>query len=344
MSTVASAEVVATLPAVPHLGGGLVAAICAISSKMETVTKLGVNEFHKYTYARMPDLMRVLGPLMTQHGVTVLQSETEHALIADGVLRVEFYFDIVHAPSGEVRTIRSSGMAKVTGDRGGFNDRAFQAIATTTRKYVLIALFNVVVEDLPDVDHATVADPRHKTTLLKRDQAPAFNRLRGELDAIASVGDLQQWGDDNGGLIATFRADWQKALRLRYTEKLAELRPTPQVVRTVVPAPKASLRAGGIAERAIEARQFGHRSGGPSQPFLATKEGPRALPPIDEAAKALNRCLHPMNDELPGDLGPPKAVIDHTDIDGTPAFLCRKANGKADDAEPTFVDLVGGDR
>jgi hypothetical protein len=33
----------------------LVAAICAISSKMETVTKLGVNDFHKYTYARMPD-------------------------------------------------------------------------------------------------------------------------------------------------------------------------------------------------------------------------------------------------------------------------------------------------
>jgi hypothetical protein len=64
-----------------------------------------------------------------------------------------------------------------------------------------------------------------------------------------------------------------------------------------------------------------------------------------EAARALNRSLHPMNDELPGDLGPPKA-IDTSERDGVPAFLDRrKANGKADDAaEATFVDLVGGGR
>ncbi len=141
-----------------------------------------------------------------------------------------------------------------------------------------------------------------------------FNWLRGELEAITSVGDLQQWGDDNGALIATFRADWQKALRFRYTEKLAELRQpaaakaeVPAVVRRVrnvapeyvVPPPSRDLKAGGIAERAIEARQFKHRSPGPSQPFLATREGPRSLPPIDDAAGALNRLLHPMNDELP---------------------------------------------
>src|SRR5258708_494381 len=352
-------EAVATLPAVPSPGGGLIAAICAISSKMEAVAKLGVNDFHKYTYARMPDLMRVLGPLMSQHGVTVLQSEVGHELVAEGVLRIEFDFDIVHAPSGEVRTIRSSGMAKVTGDRGGFNDRAIQAIATTTRKYVLIALFNVVVEDLPDVDYATAPDPRRKTTTLKRDQAPVFNRLRGEIEAITSVGDLQQWGDDNGALIATFRADWQKALRFCYSEKLAELRqsaPTkaevPAVVRRVrsiapeyvVPPPSRALKAGGIAERAIDARQFRHRPPGPSQPLLATKEGPRLLPPVDEAARALNRVLHRMNDELPGDLGPPK--VDTSDADGVPAFLDRrKANGSADNAaEPSYVDLVGGGR
>jgi hypothetical protein len=63
-----------------------------------------------------------------------------------------------------------------------------------------------------------------------------------------------------------------------------------------------------------------------------------------EAARALNRRLHPMNDELPGDLGRPK--VDTSERDGVPAFLDRrKANGKADDtAEPTYVDLVGGDR
>src|SRR5262249_1971338 len=47
-----------------------------------------------------------------------------------------------------------------------------------------------------------------------------------------------------------------------------------------------------------------------------------------------------INDELPGDLGPPKAVIDHTERDGVPGFLDRrKANGEA---EPSYIDLVGG--
>jgi hypothetical protein len=178
----------------------------------------------------------------------------------------------------------------------------------------------------------------------KQDAAPEFNRLRGELDAITSVGDLQQWADDNGALIATFRADWQKALRFRYTEKLAELRPAPQAGKTIVSAPKHALRQGGIAERAIEARQFGHQSRGPSQPFVATKDGPRALPPIDEAARALNRRLHPMNDELPGDLGPPKepAPAKAMADDGIPGFLDRRRpNGGG---EPSYLDLVEGGR
>ena len=48
-----------------------------------------------------------------------------------------------------------------------------------------------------------------------------------------------------------------------------------------------------------------------------------------------------MNDELPGDLGQPK-TIDTSERDGVPAFLDRR---KANDAtEPSYLDLVGGDR
>jgi hypothetical protein len=45
-----------------------------------------------------------------------------------------------------------------------------------------------------------------------------------------------------------------------------------------------------------------------------------------------------MNDELPGDLGPPK-TIDTSERDGVPRFLDRrKPNGSA---EPSYLDLVG---
>src|SRR6266404_3460594 len=134
-------------------------------------------------------------------------------------------------------------------------------------------------------------------------------------------------------------------------------------VRTVVPAPKHALKQGGIAERAITKRyEQAVRSVGPSQPFPASEAGKafsprfraqaagydeRNPPPHDtapegrEAARALNRHLHPLNDELPGDLGPPKQ-IDLSERDGVPAFLDRrKANGSADDAaEASYVDLV----
>jgi hypothetical protein len=118
----------------------------------------------------------------------------------------------------------------------------------------------------------------------------------------------------------------------------------------VVPPPSRRLKEGGIAERAITKRnEQAVRSAGPSKPFLASQAGhfdERNPPPHDtapegrEAARALNRCLHPMNDELPGDLGPPKP-IDTSERDGVPAFLDRR---KANGTEPSFVDLVGGDR
>jgi hypothetical protein len=88
-------------------------------------------------------------------------------------------------------------------------------------------------------------------------------------------------------------------------------------------------KPGGIAERAIEARQVAHRAPGPSEPFLAS-----------EAGRALNRKLHDMHDELPGDLGPPKA-IDTSERDGVPGFLDRRQTNAA---EPSYLDLVGGSR
>jgi hypothetical protein len=121
-------------------------------------------------------------------------------------------------------------------------------------------------------------------------------------------------------------------------------------IRTIVPAPKHALKAGGIAERAITKRyEAAVRSVGPSQPFLAGEAGKgfydeRNPPPHDtvpegarEAAREINRRLHPMDDELPGDLGPPK--LDRTERDGIPSFLDRR---KANGGEPSYLDLVGG--
>jgi hypothetical protein len=126
--------------------------------------------------------------------------------------------------------------------------------------------------------------------------------------------------------------------------------------------PSRALKQGGIAERAIAKRyEQAVRSVGPSQPFLASEAGQalsprfraqaggydeRNPPPHDvvpdsarEAAAKLNQKLHPLNDELPDDLGPPKQPAK---VDGDiPDFLDRRRAT----SEPTFVDLVtGGNR
>src|SRR5262249_46812020 len=88
--------------------------------------------------------------------------------------------------------------------------------------------------------------------------------------------------------------------------------------------------------KGFQASQAG-RVGDEPPPHTVVPDGP------GEAARALNRRLHPMNDELPGDLGPPKP-LDTSERDGVPAFLDRRAadpRAKAY-AEPTFVDLVTG--
>jgi ERF superfamily len=130
-------------------------------------------------------------------------------------------------------------------------------------------------------------------------------------------------------------------------------RAKPERPRTVVPAPKHALKHGGIADRAMVARA--QRAWEPKPPRIWTPSQAGHVdepPPHDyipdgpgEAARALNRRLHPMNDELPGNLAPPKQ-LDLSERDGLPGFLDRrKVNGSADDAaEPSYVDLVGGGR
>jgi hypothetical protein len=135
----------------------------------------------------------------------------------------------------------------------------------------------------------------------------------------------------------------------------------PEPVKAVVPArirrnlDRLAPKPGGIAERALTKRyQEAVRSTGPSEPFQASEAGKAFSPRFreqaaphdvvpDQAAKALNRCLHPMRDDLPDHSAPPK--LDHTDHGGVPGFLDRRRQGDAaQHAEPSYLDLVGGDR
>jgi hypothetical protein len=311
----APAEVITTLPAVPHLGGGLVGAIAAVMNEVRVVAKRGENEFHRYRYATMGDILKEITPLLGRHGIVIFQSETGRAMFDDdNVIAVEYSFTVAHA-SGETwpHVIKQTGVSTCRNSKGGWDDKSLNKCHTAARKYFLLALFQIPTGEEDDADQD------------KNDRRPAPAVVPAVVHRVRSV--------------------------------------APEYV---VPPPSRRLKEGGIAERAITKRyEQAVRSVGPSQPFPASEAGkvfsPRFRaqaagydernPPADdvipdgpgEAARALNRRLHPMNDELPGDLGQSK-TIDTSERDGVPAFLDRRrANGNADDAaEPSYVDLVEG--
>src|SRR5260370_37549654 len=97
MSTVAPAEIVNTLPAVPCKGGGLVAAIAAVMAEVHTVAKRGENEFHGYRYATMGDILKEITPLLGRHGIVIVQSEVGRAMFDDeNVVAIEYAFTVAH--------------------------------------------------------------------------------------------------------------------------------------------------------------------------------------------------------------------------------------------------------
>jgi hypothetical protein len=302
--SLAPTEVVTTLPAVPS-GGGLVGAIAAVMNEVHVVAKRGENEFHRYRYATMGDILKEVTPLLGRHGIVIFQSETGRAMFDDdNVIAVEYSFTVAHA-SGETwpHVIKQTGVSTCRNSKGGWDDKSLNKCHTAARKYFLLALFQIPTGEEADAD-----------------QGESDNRSQSPPREMKTV------------------------------------------VRTIAPAPKHALKQGGIAERAITKRyEQAVRSVGPSQPFPASEAGKafsprfraqaagydeRNPPPHDtapegrEAARALNRRLHPLDDELPDHSAPPK--LDTSERDGVPAFLDRRRQGEA--IEHSYLDLVGGDR
>src|SRR6267143_2823740 len=145
MNASTPAEVVTTLPAVPPSGGGLVAAIAAVMNEVHVVAKRGENEFHRYRYATMGDILKEVTPLLGRHGIVIFQSETGRAMFdQDNVIAVQYAFTVVHA-SGDrwPETILQTGASTCRNSKGGWDDKALNKCHTAARKYFLLGFFQI---------------------------------------------------------------------------------------------------------------------------------------------------------------------------------------------------------
>lgn len=136
----------------------LAAAIAAATVDIgdNPVVKAGENKFQNYNYARMQDILGTLTPIMSKHGIVVLQSEVNRGFMDGGnAIYATYDFTILHN-SGEVwpHMQRQTGVARTRDSKGGFDDKGLNKCHTAARKYFLMALFQIPTVDEEDADSA----------------------------------------------------------------------------------------------------------------------------------------------------------------------------------------------
>jgi len=152
----------------------LTAALAAIMAEVGVVQKTGFNEFHRYRYAAMQDVLGTLTPLLARHGVIVMQTEHGKTMFdQDRVIAIEYEFTIAHS-SGEVwpDRPRQTGMSGCRNRNGTFDDKCLNKCHTAARKYFLMALFQIATgddADKGDNDGAGGRKPQAKPDAMKED-------------------------------------------------------------------------------------------------------------------------------------------------------------------------------
>ena len=132
----------------------IAAAISSVMGEIGIIAKDGVNQFHRYRYAQMQDILQQLTPLLAKHGLMIVQTEVGRAMFDDDrAVSVQYRFTIAHS-SGEIWPEHplQTGLSRCRDSKGGFDDKALNKCHTAARKYFLLALFQIPTGDADDAD------------------------------------------------------------------------------------------------------------------------------------------------------------------------------------------------
>jgi hypothetical protein len=182
---------VVSVPAGTPVAATLVGAVAAVMNEVDVVAKRGVNEFHRYRYAKMEDILKEITPLLGKHGLVIFQSETGRAMFdEDNVIAVEYAFTVAHVSGETWPNLRQTGVSTCRNTKGGWDDKALNKCHTAARKYFLLALFQIPTGEESDADQGENDGARRVTAGYRtRTVAPATipARTTTETDADISV-------------------------------------------------------------------------------------------------------------------------------------------------------------
>jgi hypothetical protein len=160
--------------------------------------------------------------LRTVHNVSVVDlTETER----EGVFIVT-----AKVVNGAGRTDMAKGAVNIAGLKGENLANALMKAETKAKRRATLSICGLGMLDETEVEDIQGA----QQTLPKKDAKPIYTKLQAEIDAAETADALQTWGTEARDRIAVLPHDWQDMLRLRFQERIVELRQFAQ--RPVTPS------------------------------------------------------------------------------------------------------------
>lgn len=138
----------------------------SLQATVGTVPKSGVNEHHKYSYAKLEDFITALGTYLTDLNLVITTTIDSHQLVSlkDNFISASIMLRtrVTHVVSGEWVEVTCPGEGIDSGDKS-----TYKAI-TGARKYALAIMFNLVTGDDPESDSSHESDgPYHAPVVTK---------------------------------------------------------------------------------------------------------------------------------------------------------------------------------
>lgn len=203
----------------PQYPAKIAVSILKITAEIGRIQKEGRNEFQRYNYTRWEDINEKLSPLLSEHGLIIVQSEQSRSLLEENdkgsVLAIVYHFTIVNEHGDSWPEVEWTAIARLRDQKGVTDDKAAAKCHTQAEKQFCIKQFKIRTDDYADGDqHAT---------LPKKDAKDIYTKLQAEIDAATSLVELGTWGKENSDRIGTLPRDWQGILRERFAEKRGDL-------------------------------------------------------------------------------------------------------------------------
>lgn len=134
-----------------------------ILGEITRVPKNGKNKFQNYDYATESDVLDLIRPVLSKHGIALFYSCLEVSYIENARTLVKVEFELVDGDSGSSRKTVCFGEARDADKQGKPQDKGLYKAMTGACKYWLFKTFLISTGDDPESDSAMSTDVSRST-------------------------------------------------------------------------------------------------------------------------------------------------------------------------------------